>query len=65
MKRVRIRRVGLIEADDDLVLMELSSRKKFKKYLDEDGKPKKFVVFDSISVRKLKQLLEDEGYFVE
>ena len=65
MKRVRIRRLGLIEADDDLVLMELLSRKKFRKYLDEDGKPKTFVVFNSISTRKLKQLLEDEGYFVE
>ena len=65
MKRVRIRRLGFLEADDDLVLMELLSRKKFKKYLDEDGKPKKFVVFDSISARKLKLLLEDEGYFVE
>jgi len=65
MKRVKIRRMGLIEADDDLILMELLSRKKFKKYLDEDGKPKKFVVFDSISARKLKKLLEDEGYLVE
>ena len=33
--------------------------------LNEDGKPKTFVIFDSISTRKLKQLLEDEGYFVE
>ena len=65
MKRVKIRRMGLIEADDDLILMELLSRKKFKKYLDEDCKPKKFVVFDSISARKLKKLLEDEGYLVE
>jgi len=65
MKRVKIRRMGLIEADDDLILMELLSRKKFKKYLDEDGKPKKFVVFDSISAKKLKRLLEDEGYLVE
>jgi len=65
MKRVKIRRMGLIEADDDLILMELLSRKKFKKYLDEDGKPKKFVVFDSISAKKLKKLLEDEGYLVE
>jgi len=65
MKRVRVRRLGLIEAEDDLVLMELLSRKKFKKYLDEKGRPAKFVVFDSISTTKLKKLLEEEGYLVE
>ncbi len=65
MKRVKVRRVGLVEADDDLVLMELLSRKKFNKYLDKGAKPTRFVVFDSISAKKLKQLLEDEGYLVE
>jgi len=65
MKRVKVRRLGLVEADDDLILMELLSRKKFKKYLNDQGKPTKFVVFDTISSRKLKELLEEEGYLVE
>ncbi len=65
MKRIKVRRLGVIESDDELVLMELLNSKKLKKYLSDDGKPCKFVVFSSISTTKLKNLLKNEGYFIE
>ncbi len=64
MKRVRVRTVQVIEADDPLVMADVQHRKRIAKHIDP-------VPLDRVAVLKktrkseLKALLEKEGFVVE
>ena len=64
MKRVRLRTVQILEADDPLVMADVRHRKRLEKHVDAVP-PDRLMVLKKTRKRDLKQLLEKEGFVVE
>lgn len=64
MKRVRIRTIQVIEADDPLVLADLLHRRKFTKYFAALD-PKKAANITGVSREDLAKALEKDGFIVD
>jgi hypothetical protein len=63
VKRVRIRTVHILEADDPLVIADLMHRRRFSKYFSEID-PKKNVAITKATKAQLTKELEKEGFVV-
>lgn len=63
MKRVRLRTIHVIEAEDPLVLAELVHRRRFGKFLKHLD-PEKAVIYRNITKDELAKVLEKEGFVV-
>ena len=64
MKRVRIRTIQIIEADDPLVLADLLHRRKFQKFFAPLD-PRKGAHIEGVSRDDLTKALEKDGFIVE
>jgi hypothetical protein len=64
LRRVRLRTIHVIEADDPLVMADLQHRRKFKKHL-EPVEPQKVIGYTKIGRAELAKLLEKDGFIVE
>lgn len=64
MKRVRLRTIQVLEADDPLVLADLLHRRRFKK-LFEELDPHRYVTYNGIARSELAKHLEKDGFVVE
>ncbi len=64
MRRVRLKTIHVIEADDALVMTEITHRRKFKKHL-EVVDPKRLAIYSKISKAELTKHLEKDGFIVE
>ncbi|HNZ18573.1 MAG TPA: helicase-associated domain-containing protein [Candidatus Hydrogenedentes bacterium] len=64
MKRVRLRTIQVLEADDPLVIADLRHRKRVAKYLNPEA-PEHMAVLKKTRKSELKKLLEKEGFVVE
>ena len=64
MKRVRLRTIQVLEADDPLVIADLTHRKRVAKYLNPAG-TEHMVLLKKVRRSELKKLLEKEGFVVE
>lgn len=64
MKRVRIRTLQIIEADDPLVMADLIHRRRFAKYF-ADLDPRKIAAIHGVSREDLTKALEKDGFIVE
>lgn len=63
VKRVRVRTIHVLEADDPLVLADLMHRRRFTKHF-ESLDPRKAVAISKISKNDLAKELEKEGFVV-
>ena len=64
IKRVRLRTVHILEADDPLVMADLLHRRKFNKHF-RNLDPRKMVGFGGINKADLAKALEKEGFIVD
>lgn len=64
IKRIRLRTIHVLEADDPLVMADLLHRRKFNKFF-KDLDPRKIVGFGGIGKTDLGKALEKEGFIVE
>jgi hypothetical protein len=64
MKRVRLRTVHIIEAEDPLVMADLTHRKRFQKYLAPLD-PSRQVGYRQVSKAGLIKELEKDGFVVD
>lgn len=64
MKRVRIRTLQIIEAEDPLVMADLLHRRKFQKFF-ADIDPKRMAAIQAVSREDLTKALEKDGFIVE
>jgi hypothetical protein len=64
LRRVRLRTIHIIEADDPLVMADLQHRRKFKKHF-LPVEPQKMVAYSKISRGELSKILEKDGFIVE
>jgi hypothetical protein len=64
MKRVRVRTVQILEADDPLVMADIRHRKRFAKHIDSVN-GEQMVVLKKTRKSELKKVLEKEGFVVE
>ncbi|GMW02013.1 MAG: hypothetical protein AMXMBFR84_31490 [Candidatus Hydrogenedentota bacterium] len=63
MKRVRLRTIHVLEADDPLVMADIQHRRRFAKHF-ESLDPRKAVAVTKISKSELARELEKEGFVV-
>jgi len=63
VKRVRVRTIHVLEADDPLVIADLMHRRRFEKYFN-DLDPKKVIPFDRKAKAELTKELEKEGFVI-
>ena len=64
LRRVRLRTIHIIEADDPLVMADLQHRRKFNKHF-QAVEPQKMVAYTKISKAELAKVLEKDGFIVE
>jgi hypothetical protein len=64
MKRVRMRKVWVVESPDALVMADLLHRRKFKKYLEAPD-PRLLAILADMPREEFEKLLEKEGFIVE
>ena len=64
LRRVRIKTVHVIEADDTLVMADLMHRRKFAKFFTPID-PQKTVVYGKITKDEIAKQLEKDGFIVE
>lgn len=64
MKRVRMRKVWIIESEDALVMADLMHRRKFKKFLSAVD-PRHIALLGEIPHDEFSKLIEKEGFIIE
>lgn len=64
MKRVRLKTIQVVEADEPLVMADLVHRRRFKKFLCPVD-PQRQAVYAKISKAELSKELEKDGFIVE
>ena len=64
LRRVRLRTIYVLEAEDPLVMADLQHRRKFKKYFKQVD-PLKVMTYQKISKADLAKQLEKDGFIVE
>ena len=64
LRRVRLRSIQVLEADDSLVMADLQHRRKFKKHFQPID-PRKVIIYQNISKAELAKQLEKDGFIVE
>lgn len=64
IKKVRVRTLHVIEADDPMTLLDLAHRKRVAPHIEQVD-PHRIVQFKGLSRKELARLLEKEGFVVE